>query len=747
MAYAGAHISNLVTFIGQPSTLNTFYQMHNGIVCENSVLDIIHNKFSTLWTNGILGKSCDLTIHGGNEFIGEVTVPGIPNLPTMQNGVYALSCDLDINLNNFNKRIRYGINSRDNLHGEFIRISQNSFAEDVNATFADEHCGICIERSAAAATVGIPTHNEIGLNNFNVRTTNYTAIVVEGVNTATDELVISRNLPINLENLPPFSFVKGIYVRTSNSDNSIVGLNQVNIDGYYQSGNFGVLTFTSNSVNFNINSNAVIGVNIPTTPDPDFANTIHAAIYLRNGDANADAVVCNNTTDYSRDGLHFARGMARVRENKIYNHSYGVLIEPSNVLPMLGLQDGRGNQWLGSYAHFAAIRLENPGQPVAAELCRFWVPESNLLPFLPASTAVSPNPDLELDADLKWFRYRPSLALDYCSQGFVPNGVSEFEMLVAENLFTSLSAEMIWDTKRNLYRKLLENPGLLVGNNTLTTFKNTYQGSPLAAFSQVDWAIRNATRFTTASQENRDTIVLSLAQKTLQVEGVLALTNFDFTLASAAQLQNLEALSLQIGNKFGTISTMDKSRDLQISGYLDAANVINEALQATNVQEQARKDLNRLIIKKLRLTPVSATDYQIILNIAGQAKNVIGAALQEAVLLLSGCDQNNFVSAEVEATYEKNASTNVVESSEKEKIDMQVSPNPSDGKFQLLLNKPINGMLRIVSASGRSVKSLTLVQDQREVAVDISGAPSGVYFLVLQNTDGKVIKTLPVVIH
>ena len=130
--------------------------------------------------------------------------------------------------------MRNGIKSKVNQHGEFISIEQNSFSEAISTNLAfTEHCGMLIERSAAAASPGIPSHVSIGLNNFDITTNNYyTAIAVEGANTAGDELRVSRNYPISLNNLPPFGFGKGVYIRTMNAENTNVGGNEVNIDGF-----------------------------------------------------------------------------------------------------------------------------------------------------------------------------------------------------------------------------------------------------------------------------------------------------------------------------------------------------------------------------------------------------------------------------------------------------------------------------------------------------------------------------------
>jgi hypothetical protein len=712
LAFTGLLLGNINPSlpIGVPASGNSFSRMTNGIVCRSAHLDISNNSFTTLWRNGILARVGNLKVFD-NTFIAESALPNGQNPPIMQNGIYALSCDLDIQFNKFKKRLRHGINSRLNQHGEFISILQNSFSDAIvtNLPLGVEHCGICLERSAASPSAGILAHNSIGSNDFDITTKNYTAIVVEGANTASDVLSVSRNFPITLENLPPFNFVKGIYVRTMNAENTDIGGNKVYINGYYQSGNFGILTFTSNAVNFSIHSNLVNGISDPALPNTEYSQSIESAIYLRNAnDANAD--VCNNLTDNSQDGLHFARGMAEVRENKIFNHSNGIFIEPYELLPMLGLQDGRGNQWLGSYVKFAAIRQSlTPGSSALfPQLCRFWVPESNLPPFLPTSSLISPDPNLEPNPFLKWFKFDADLELDYCTEGFAPPGTNEFEMKVAEGLMTDLPSAKIWDAKRNLYRKLIEEPGLLIGNPVLLAFKNTFQGSHLATFSQADMLIRNATRFTAAAQESRDNIILGIGQKEAQVKTLLTAIHYDLSVATDAQFQSLTALESQISADFDSRSALDLSKDQQIASYLDVANVANEALQPINVQEQARKDLNRLIIKNLRHAIETDEDYQVILNIAGQPENLVGDAVQEAVLLLKGCDQNDFLSKQVEEVANRDGA--IKSSQPSLKSIMQVFPNPSDGYFQVLLTMPVSGFLRIMDATGKTVQISELLK-------------------------------------
>jgi hypothetical protein len=73
-----------------------------------------------------------------------------------------------------------------------------------------------------------------------------------------------------------------------------------------------------------------------------------------------------------------------------------------------------------------------------------------------------------------------------------------------------------------------------------------------------------------------------------------------------------------------------------------------------------------------------------------------------------------------------------------------VFPNPSTGKFQVILNgmSKEHGVLDVVDLPGKKIYS-TVLHDQKIPVVDLSTADNGIYFLIVHDENGThVIKLI-----
>lgn len=65
----------------------------------------------------------------------------------------------------------------------------------------------------------------------------------------------------------------------------------------------------------------------------------------------------------------------------------------------------------------------------------------------------------------------------------------------------------------------------------------------------------------------------------------------------------------------------------------------------------------------------------------------------------------------------------------------KVSPNPSNGKFQVEFNAKISGNLEIIDAKGSKIANKTVV-NEKLVDIDLSDKASGIYFIQM-SADNK----------
>ncbi len=734
-AKGGVNLSLLSTSIGSVTSSNYFFFMDYGIICENSVLTSRHNTFDALWGDGIFAKTSSLTVIGGNEFIGTMSFPGFT--PTvMQNGINAFSSDLNVSGNTFRDRIRNAIYSRDNFNAELITIDNNFFEPQTQ----ESRYGIILDRSAASESALIPAHNQIFQNHFNSTPSDnlrvYTSIFVQGPNSASDILDIYENQDINLAFGDGFitNSGEGIYVAAENADNIRIVDNDIKFTGNVSPNSqiFGIRYGATYSENCHIDLNSVSGEE--TTSGPDQYNTF-AGTLIHGG--LSEVSLCNNSISNGKYGLRFFgnNDYPTISENKIYDHEIGLWI---NSPVELGYHDGSGNQWLGNYSTWAAqkegLLSPSPTDPISV---RFWVPESDMVPYLPPSSLLSPNPENEIDPMRKWFRFDLGTMIDYCTSEEPIMGLNGFETRIANGIST-LTGANLWDARRNVYRKLLEHPEMITPGSPIAAFKEAFQNTSVASFAQFDAYFRSATRFPANEQEGHDNWLLSMRQKQIQSESLLATVNFDMSLATPELVEQVKILNEQIALDYGGVLSAKASRSLQLTEHLNIVFSFNQNLNASNTYEEARKTLNAIKIEHLLGNPMLESQFQSLAEIAAQNEEEVGIAKSEAILQLGNCDVTSFVPENRERQKPINPS----------KIEsfalFSIFPNPGADKFIVSVPNAINGMLRVSDLTGRTVEIQYITNDQSEYTVDLASKPTGLYNFSLFHSSGKLLKTIKI---
>jgi hypothetical protein len=737
-AKAGINLRLLSTSIGSVASSNYFFFMDYGLICEQSVLTSRHNTFDALWGDGIFANLSSLTVIGGNEFIGTMSFPGFT--PTvMQNGINAFSSDLNVSGNTFRDRIRNAIYSRDNFNAELITIDNNFFEPQTQ----ESRYGIILDRSAASESALLPAHNQILQNHFNSDPADnlwiYTSIFVQGPNSASDILDIHENQDINLAFGNGFvaNSGGGIYVSGENGDNVRIKDNDIQLTGNVSPNSqlFGIRYGVTYSEDCHIDQNNVSGEETTSGTDPynAFAGAlIHGGL--------SEVSLCNNTLANGKYGIRFwgNNDYPSIAENKIYDHEIGLWI---NSTVELGYHDGRGNQWLGNYLNWAARKegLLSPS-PLLPITVRFWIPENNMMPFLPPSSMLSPNPDNENDPQRKWFRFTPDQPINYCSPQAQLVGLNSFENRIVNNA-SPLEGINLWDARRHVYRKLLEYPKLVIPGSPIAAFKEAFQNTSVAHFAQFDAYFRSATRFPAGEQEVHDNWLLDIRQKQKQSDSLLATINFNLSLATSELVEQLIILNEQIALNFGNILVSKGERLLQVTERLNDALSFNQNLYASNTYEDSRKTLNAIKVGQLQGNTLSETQHQSLLDIADQYEEEAGIAKSEAINLLGLCAPNQFLpenQEREEEIYSGKPGLSAV---------FSVFPNPGADYFVISAPKGINGLLKIFDHTGRPVQTQNISDNQAEFIVNLATSPVGLYCFSLFDSSGKLIKTLKVTLQ
>ncbi len=714
-----------------------FYRMVHGLIMEGGYANIAATGFITLWQGGIAAKDAYVGVRSGTIFKGEEKIPGTNqyDIPFMQYGIYSHGSDLDVSDSHFEDVIERGIFSEGNSNAQKVDIRDSYFEQKSVFPFRHPVAGIEVERSAAN---GGDPHNTLYRNHCNCTLSDglgnppYTCFLVKGAYNAIDRMTISENWDIDLMFGQNATTCRGIAVETKNSSNYSLLFNGIFLhDASYHNTFYGIdfePVYTSNN---HIDGNTCVGRSISGEIVPyNVKCGIHVSARF------GDVSLCQNAVHRTGNGIHIQGDCdyPTFSLNEMYDHDFGLFI---NTSPQVGWQDGRGNMWLGSYNWFAAkkengtiFNLNDPNMLAS----RFWIPESNSLPYMPPGYLLSPNPDLQVNPNLKWFRYDDQISTDYCSP--IASGaasLSPFQQSIAEGQ-TGLTGAALWDMERNLYAYLTEHPDQAPQGSAAATFMTQRAGTSVATFAQFDVAFRAATLPVAFEQNTRDQHLNALQQDMEDIRTWIQ--SGDTTIAQLLALQQ----SAEAHRTAIAASNAERQQALETS--LNAAAAYNTGLTATEPWEQARKTLNALYVNTTLGQPLTEVSYQSVLAIANQLEG--GSTRQEAIRLLAPCGQAGFPDEShqhEEETEERSPAYTSLNA------PYQITPNPGNGLFLIQLPASQGGTLRVVDFSGRTLQQSRWTAGQRSLSVDLSGEAPGLYAFVLCDPHGQRLHTMKVILQ
>jgi hypothetical protein len=737
-AYTGILLQGYNATIGRPGTANLFTRMKNGVVGSLCAYRALHNSFEGLFDNGIMSQRCNALIHNNSFSQSSTTL-------YTYNGVLCDADNLSAYSNTLTGQILFGIQSQNNKTAERIEIYNNDFHPSGLSQY-----GIHVSRPPAEADPTLPGHVRINANSCSSDASDnveeYNFIFVMNNETANDNLEIFDNVVSEFVFVPP--------VPPTSFTGAFINVNGLNGANHHIVNNIGHLLSAPNlysyhGIEFSTSYSAGnhIDLNNFTGEPRSGVNDYHLFCGIHLQATGSELNLCENVVDKTHYGLHFVTGEVYpiVSRNIMRSHNVGLKIEKN---AQLGDQTGRGNQWTGLYHEFAAWKDGNiinpapdPNLPDDELLTKFRIPESNILPFLPPGNLLNPNPDLELIAERKWFRFTPIAPLSYCEPIAYQSQLSTLESQIAANN-SGMTGSRLWDEQVNLYLKLLENPALAPSGSSAEAFLANHAGSSVEGFATFMAGFREATKVSNTDQLVMNQLLHDIQANLDGIDALLVPFGYDASLVSPtlkAQVMTLETTNNVL---FSDLADLKANLQAQKATALTALVSVNNNLPEQGAFEIARKSLNAILLSRALGNPLNSSQYSVLKDIAAESPLVIGHVQSEAAQYLGLCEQAAYLHEHTEAEEYAEPLGDATSSDE-----IQVYPNPSADRIQVALPKESRGILELRDMTGRALKLTKVVENAAYHYLDVAGLPNGLYKLSFLPANGGVRLTQSIAIQ
>ena len=630
-----------------------------------------------------------------------------------------------------------GIHAVNNLHAQGIGIgNQNQF----NILGSLWEFGILVERSQASQNV---KHCMIDHNTFTVgaNVEGFTCIELLDLVNATDVATITWNT-INVNSM--FNPVYGISAVLGNSDKLLIEENTITYGTSPASGfgSFGIVIKPVNVVGPNASQGHMVKHNTVTGHDVSI-NSLTCAIH---SESVQGISYCDNIVDTSYRGLHFKNdcGDVALRQNHMHHHTIGLDISgiSANDMPGVGPQVGRGNTWNTASGDCVdwAVRHDvpiGPGNMPYVITSPFRIPEFTSPPFryYPNVGKISPNPTV-LGPNLNWFR-EEAVNTDYCVPGFSPESprqLTAYEKQLVDGLST-YTGTTLWDLKLRTYTKLLLRPELRPVGSPEATFLSSLANTSIASFGQVIQTLAGSLAISATDQQLFDNYNTSAKQAAENLSTWDAVQNYATTsnlteIWFATRQILLQPLMANTAN----LDALEIARNAQVITNLQNVLAYNAGISTSQAYEAANKALYDIWLHRLLQVPMTQVYYQQILALAQLDPAIAGKAVRSAANFVALCDRYLFpdpdgeVSQRGPALHEDSKAIGLAA--------FIITPNPSSGLVEVSLSPSMATSFVVINAYGQKVQSIELTAGTRNLSLDLTQLPSGLYWGVLLDAQG-----------
>lgn len=425
------------------------------------------------------------------------------------------------------------------------------------------------------------------------------------------------------------------------------------------------------------------------------------------------------------------------------NHTYGCWQHTFRITgnqPVIGQQIHNGNEWgpaivANNGSNFFVrpfLQHEDP-DPDIVEMSQFQIhtPQSVwngsqytfFSPFHPATQEIVPDFDDEF-----FLQTSGSPTVNCLDQIQSPD---EVDLMIANGSFaaTIVNQGSVFDARRFLYKKLMENPAYQSAHASFAAFLSAEQNTSVGKFYQLEKAVDDAHRLSAndkATLDNLKTQRAALEQQMGQ-EG-------------ASQSQLLEYIA-QMKSLDQTADAILSQHEAAKGNALIVAMSIWQSISPQNVFEQYRKDVLGIYLNAQNQQGGLLTEGQVedLQEIAKLCSEVGGSAVYLAQGFLPECDRVEIM-ALIEQCHEvpeaePRDNTDARHILISEDAQAQVSPNPARDWVNIVSVRQMEGRAELYALTGQLVASRNIAFGDNPLRFDLN---SGVYVLRVIYDNGDV---------
>ncbi len=708
--YCGVILRNNTNLINSSEFFNNrFENMENGMICINTEMDIISNKFSNITnkypaSNQIKGTGIYIMGKGITKF--EYNGSDNQSAPDM------LNCD-------------YGI------------ITERADAElkDVYMT-AINKTGLLVKNSLMNNVGFTSSYIDSKYNAVSLFNTSFSNVgIKENILSVTDGTSPGASVVSNVNN----NFMAGNY-----PEGVLVESNTITANGDAVGIRSSYNTFTSIKNNIIRTQSQSKGDGVVL--ENDFGTVVSCNQFLQNGttDNKPAAGIFNKTAAFSfiqcNEMNDFPKGMEFfgpnlddiIKGNEFNNHNVGLLYDHEAVT---GEQKWNGNTWNDTYAWYGAVHTSGDNNLI--QLSEYRVDSGNFPTH--GTTVYTAN----ISAD--WFIINSQNYSFQCSPessclfgapqifGSTPNRDSLNLAISNDSLHSTVyPGSYAWMAKRQLYSSFLQWPGSLQEHADYQSFYNTYSNQSVGKFASIE----NKIRFGGVPTYNQ---IQSLASYRTTQDNMVRLLD---------SLENMPVLNLPaISQAYTYLNTTKQNAGQIIQGiYLSRDTVLqtqqseNTAINTSNNYESNQKTANNLLLKALALgiANLDSTEISQLEDIAEQCPLEGGEGVYTARSILVQIGEYDYNDRDL---------CEIVEEREIKTKDLGLNsgfyPNPASNEIILIL--PEDKVCQKISISNNLGQVLLIEKSPvTGQAINLSNFANGIYILEFEYKDGiegkKVIK-------
>lgn len=688
---------------------NRFMNLANGILANRSNMTVVGGSFINMLTDNApyTFKGYGIRTTGNFNFLNQIGLGTNTNFPTFDNcqyGVYSFGNEVNVSQNAM-LNTWIGITTRDNR----VKVSLNN-----NNLFCERFgLNLLLNRAVSAkAENNTITMDDDGDKGTAVR-------MAEIANPSVFGWVIGEN-DITLDDARWGIFMNN--VGYSNVKKNTVSMNNLKMyEGISIDGGF---------ANF-IDCNSIAGADL-TNEQRGIGVIMSAAQHL----------TCNAFDD-SRFGINIVgpNSPSFLQGNEFNNHFFAYQIGLVNIGTgndiggFTGVQPHHGNRWMQDYQG-GALGAHHLGTNSHVDQSRILFDPADDDGTLDTNDIPTDFVSSELEGDTYHCAAPCPIDLPKFNDQITP---TDLEIIKETITFGQFSDAQKWTSKRQLYRRLIEDPTLITPGTSVDTFYNDEATTTVGRFENIrkDMANLFVLDGTTDTQMTGYQDDLRLRLDSLFVTDSLINSN-----PTPTELANLKAQKASLLNVADGIVNSKNTLNADIDSVLIVAagqiKTTNDNLIVTDLWETNQQTVNSIYLETIINSQEDLTTAQIALiqPIANQCPLEGGEAVFQARTLLNDGTAYNNANLCMTAANRSNENPVLTE----ENFGFKLYPNPTSSHLTIELNEisETDYDLEIVSLLGVSILKDKIAAENRKKVLNLEGIPQGVYHLKL-SIDNKPV--------